>query len=70
MTGRDLIIYILTNNLEDEPVFLEKGFLNLITETEAAERLDVGIATIRTWRELGAIKGVQIGEEFYILPNW
>lgn len=70
MTGRDLIVYILTNNLENEPVFLEKGFLNLITETEAAERLDVGLATIRTWRELGVIKGVQVGDEFYILPNW
>jgi excisionase family DNA binding protein len=70
MTGRDLIVYILTNNLEDEPVFLDKGFLNLISEVEAANRLNVGIATIRAWLELGAIKGVRVGDEIYILPSW
>ena len=70
MTGRDLIIYILSNNLENEPVFLDKGFLNLLSENEAAIKFDVGKATIRTWLELGMVKGVKVGEEIYILPNW
>ena len=69
MTGRDLIIYILSNNLEDEPVFMDKGFLNLMSESDAAIKLDVGVATIRTLLELGLIKGVRVGEEVYILPN-
>lgn len=70
MTGRDLIIYILSNNLENEPVFLDKGFLNLLSENDAAIKLDVGKATIKAWLELGTLKGVKVGEEIYILPNW
>ena len=31
MTGRDLIIYILENELEDKPVVLDGGFLDLLT---------------------------------------
>lgn len=69
MTGRDLIIYILTNNLEDEPVFMDKGFLNLMSEGEAASKMEVGVATIRTLVDIGAIKGVRVGDEIYILPN-
>lgn len=69
MTGRDLIIYILTNNLEDEPVFMDKGFLNLMSEAEAAAKMEVGVATIRALVELGAIKGIRLGNEIYILPN-
>lgn len=69
MTGKDLIIYILANNLEDEPVFLDKEFLNLMTETEAAVKLKVGVATIRTWFDLGMIDGVKVGDGIYILPN-
>lgn len=70
MTGRDLIIYILSNNLENEPVFLDKGFLDLLSENDAAVRFDVGTATIRTWLEIGALKGVKVGDKIYILPNW
>lgn len=70
MTGRDLIIYILENHLENEPVFLDKGFLNLLSEEDAAVKLNVGQATIKAWLELGMIKGVKVGESIYILPNW
>lgn len=69
MTGRDLIIYILTNNLEDQPVFLDKGFLNLLSESEAAVKTQVGTATIRAWFEMGLIDGVKVGDELYIVPS-
>lgn len=69
MTGRDLIIYILTNNLEDQPVFLDKGFLNLLSESEAAVKTQVGTATIRVWFEMGLIDGVKVGDELYIVPS-
>ena len=69
MTGRDLIIYILSNNLEDEPVFLDNGFLNLLSEVEMANKHDVGIATVKAWLELGLVKGVRVGNETYILPD-
>lgn len=69
MTGMDLIRYIILNNLENELVFSEKGFLNLMSESEAALKLGVGPATIRTWFELGLIQGLRIGDNIYISPN-
>ena len=39
MTGRDLIIYILTNNLENEQVVNQDGvFVGFMGETEAAAK--------------------------------
>ena len=69
MTGRDLIIYILQNNLEDVPISFDGGFLNLLSEEEAAAKFGVGKATVRLWFKRGMIKGVKIGEEIYIYPD-
>lgn len=69
MTGKDLIIYILSNNLENEPIFIDKGFMNLISESVAASKFGVGLTTIKIWYELGMIQGVKVGDEIYILPN-
>ena len=66
MTGRDLIIYILANGLEDEPVFKDGKFLGLITETEAAVKLGMGVGTIRAWIALGRIKSVRINDIYYV----
>jgi hypothetical protein len=66
MTGRDLIIYILANGLEDEPVFKDGKFLGLITETEAAVKLGMGVGTIRAWITLGRIKSVRINDIYYV----
>ena len=48
MTCRELIIYILENNLEDEPVFKNGKFIGTMTISEAAAKLNVGSATIRS----------------------
>lgn len=69
MTGRDLIIYILENGLEDEPVFFDDGFLNLLTVEEVAEKYSVGVATVRVWYDFEMLKGVRVGDDIYILPN-
>ncbi len=69
LTGRDLIIYILQNDLENEPVFLDSGFLNLLTEAEAATKFNVGVPTIKVWYERGLIKGIRVGDKIYILPK-
>ena len=66
MTGRELILYILENHLEDEPVFKDNKLLGYITVTEAAEKMNVGVATILTWLNLGQLKGVTIGNMIYI----
>lgn len=50
MTGRELIIYILENGLENtdvsELIFDTPAFLTI---HEAARKFDVGLATIHTW---------------------
>lgn len=62
MTGRELIIYILRNGLEGEEIFKNGTFLGFLTEEEVAEKFDVGVATVKLWIELGALKGITIGE--------
>ena len=66
MTGRDLILYILENHLEDKQVFEEGNLLGFITIIEAAEKMSVGVATILTWLNQGRLKGVTIGDTIYI----
>lgn len=48
MTGRELILYILSNNLEDEPVFKDGKFIGTMTITEAAVQSGIGAATVLT----------------------
>lgn len=69
MTGRDLIVYILQNNLENEPVFKDGKFIGFMSEGEAAEKFDVGVATIRLWFGFGWLNGIKLYDEIYILRN-
>ena len=65
MTGKELILYILQNNLENTTV-LEGGFFTgIMTEEEAAVRFNVGVETIRAWYSCKMIKGTQIGDSLY-----
>lgn len=66
MTGKDLIIYILKNGLENEPIVNDGRFLGFITADEAAIKFGVGLATINAWVEYGWLPGLKIGKEIYI----
>ena len=66
MTGRDLIIYILNNGLENEPVFENGKLLGFMNADEAAVKFNVGTSTVKLWFELNIIPGFKIGEEIYI----
>lgn len=66
MTGRELIVYILTNGLEDEPVFEDGKFVGLLTVGEAAVKFGTGNATIQTYYLMGMLDGFVIGGELYI----
>lgn len=66
MTGRDLILYILANGLEDEPVFEDGRLIGFMTLDEAAVKFEVGAATVRVWINEGMLYGIKIGEEIYI----
>lgn len=67
MTGRDLILYILENKLEDEIVIKDGIFVWLMDENEAAVKFNVGVATIRAWYITGQLSGTKIGDCLYFL---
>lgn len=69
MTGKDLILYILQNNLENEVVIKDGIFVWLMTEEEAAVKFNVGVSTVRAWYICGMAKGTQIGDHLYFLRN-
>lgn len=73
MTGKDLIIYILENDLEDELVFdttrVGKELLGFMTPMDAAIKFGVGVSTIRVWYQLGKIDGFEIGDTLFIPAN-
>lgn len=69
MTGRDLIVYILNNNLENEEVFKDGIFFGLIDENEVAIKFDVGVATVKAWYDLNMIKGIKIGDSIFFLKD-
>ena len=61
MTGRELIVYILENNLENENIF--------IREDRAAADCGVGVATIKAWCARNFLDFVRHGGCIYILKN-
>ena len=70
MTGRELILYILSNDLEDEPVFKDGKLIGFMTVGEAAEKANVGIATILVWMNQGLVNGIVIGDMMYVPANF
>lgn len=71
MTGRELAIYILQNNLEDETVFTKdfftKGFLTI---EEIAAKLGVGPETIGYWSRLGHLHGLVYNSVIYFRKDF
>lgn len=55
MTGKELILYILQNNLENKVVLKDGLFVDFLNEERAAVKFGVGIATIKAWRKRGIL---------------
>lgn len=66
MTGRDLVLYILQNHLEDEPVFKDGKFMGFVTPEEVAVKCHVGTATVHAWIHQGRLASEAIREGIYI----
>ena len=66
MTGKELILYILENNLEDSEIFKDDRFLDFLTVSEAAIKFNVGEATVKTWLDLRLLDGFKIENVYYI----
>ena len=69
MTGRDLIIYILQNNLENEVIIDDGRIVGLMSVEEAAAKFNVGYFTILTWYAKGMINGITIGKSLFFLRD-
>lgn len=69
MTGRDLIIYILQNNLEDEEIIQDGKLVGFYSIEEYASNMYVGIETIKALITLGKIKSVELGGKILIPYN-
>ena len=69
MTGRDLIIYILKHQLEDELIFDDGHLIGFMNELEAAVKFDVGVENIKAWVDMKMLDGIKIGNLIYIPAN-
>lgn len=69
MTGKDLIIYILANDLEDTPIYDNGKLIGFMTLGEMAEKMGVGISTVCVWIQQGRLDSVIIGGIVYIYDN-
>jgi len=65
MTGKELILYILQNNLEDAVVLDGCFFVGFMTEEEVAVKFNVGLATVRAWYQCRMLEGTKIGDSLY-----
>ena len=69
MTGKELVMYILQNDLENEIVIKDGIFIWLMDEEEAAAKFNVGVSTIRAWYICRMLSGTKIGDRLYFLRN-
>lgn len=71
MTGREMIVHILMNKLEDEDIFKDGKLVGYITADEVAKEFDVGMETVKVWIDQGMIDGViKLNSRFLIPENW
>ena len=66
MTGRDIILYILENHLEDELFFNNDSIIGLLNTYQAATKMGVGPETINAWFELKVVPKIQIDQTSFI----
>lgn len=70
MTGRELIIFILSNKLEDAVIFTDEELSKqFMTVEEAAVEFGVGVPTVETWIALGDIPKIVINGKTHILRD-
>ena len=66
MTGREMIMYIMYNHLEDVEIFSDKFIPGFMSLEEAAVKFEVGAPTVKTWWDMGLFKGFKMGESIFI----
>lgn len=71
MTGKELIIYILENDLLDAEIFTSKrpGTI-FITPEMAAFRWECGVATVKAMVEMNKVKGIKLNDGLNNINNY
>jgi transposase len=70
MTGRELILYILNNGLENEQVFKNGKFIGFMKPDEVALASNVGLATVYAWIHQGRIESEAVSAGIYVPANF
>lgn len=69
MTGREIIMFILENHLEDTVIFDGNKFRGLLTVEEAAVMLNYGVPTVKALYEMKKIPGFEVNGTIYIYDS-
>jgi len=69
MTGKELIFYILNNNLTNIPVFMDNRILGLLTIEQAAIKRNVGTATITAYIMMKRVDFITVNGMTFIIDN-
>ena len=69
MKGRDLIIYILENGLENEDVMSDVFLSFMPTIESVAVTFNVGVATVQAWLDNDCLEGIESNGTIYIFPS-
>lgn len=70
MTGKELILYILQNNLENKEVFSDAISNSIfITADQAAVKWGCGSATVKAMIDMKKVKGFIILGQYYTLAT-
>lgn len=70
MTCRELIMYIIANELENELVFDHGRFVGFMTVDEAAVKLDIGVAAVCALVEEQMLDHISVGRTLFIPANF
>lgn len=66
MTGREMILYILENHLEDDDIFANGCPVGFTPVNKAAVKLGVGEAILTSWIQTGQIEAVKIAGRYFV----
>lgn len=70
MTGKELILYILANDLENDPVFNNGRFVGFMTVDEVALKLNIGVAAVCALIEREVLDHICIDTTLFIPANF
>lgn len=70
MTCKELMLYILANDLEHELVFDHGRFVGFMTIDEVALKMNIGIAAVCALIEQGMLDHICVGNTLFVPANF